>query len=394
MSPLFRPISYYKGVPPFSFPLTGFSTAAAPPGTWPAAGGGAGRTGRGGEPLVHDRFTVAWQAPLGAATRPDGVLVAGDRIVVNGLRQRGFWSDTGAGLGFVDREPGASLIDVEGRRLLTNDKTAGVAVFSLDARQEASFVVAAPAEGQAREFLPGPGQALVLVTTHQPPHGAIKTVVETVRIRDYADRKRGTLYGIEPLGGLACEEEAAVVAAASARGPVLVTPSGLSRRDWQLGELHEVPLAARPIALAVDEREHAVLLSDDGGWPHLQAFPPSGEALFDLELSPDDAPSKGPLLVAPSGQIYLVSAGALLAVSPEGKLLWRQQGVLPSHATLTGNGLLLVGAASLDAVTSDGRHIPLWQPPSPVVAPPVLANECMYVATEDTLYVLRPDVGR
>jgi len=391
MTPLFRPISYYKNVAPFAFPdLERFSTAAAPRGTWPAVGGGAGRTGRSGEPLVHDRFTVAWQAPLDAAARPDGVLVGDGRVIVNGARQRGFWSDDGISVGFVGREPGAALIDIDGKRLLANGASSGLAVLSLDARQEASIVAAAPGDGQAREILQGPG-AIVLVTTHETPHGGARTIVETLHVRDYTDAKQEILYGIDPLAGIIREEDALVVAAAGARGPVLATPNGIDRRDWQLRPLHEHALAARPLALSVDENDHAHLLSDDGGWPHLQVFPASGAPIFDLELSPEDSPFKRAPLIAPNGQIYLVSPLSIVAISPRGRVLWRQERMLPSQATLSGNGLLLMGSASLDAVTPEGRHIILWHPPSPIVTPPVLANGRIYVATQEDLYALKPD---
>lgn len=392
MTPLFRQISYYKDGAPFSFPkLEQFSAAAPPHGTWPTAGGGAGKTGRSGEPLVHDRFTVAWHASLGAAAQPDGVLVADGRVIVNGIRQRGFWSDDGKSIGFIQREPGAAFIDVAGRRLLTNDASSGMAVTSLDARHESSMVAAAPGEGRATAILQGPG-ALVIVTTHETPHGGARTVVETLRVRDYTNTKNGTLYGIEPLAGITAEEDTSVVAAAGAKGPLLATPSGLDRRDWQLRPLGEHPLAARPLALSVDEHDRAYLLSDNGGWTHLQVFAPSGaSSLFDLQLSPDDAPFKQAPLIAPNGQIYVVSPKAIIAVSPEGQILWRQERLLPSPTTMSGNGLLLVGSTSLDAVTPDGRHIILWQPPAPIATPPVLANDRLYVATGEDLYVLRPE---
>ena len=391
MNPLFRQISYYKDVAPFSFPpLDQFSAAAPPHGTWPTAGGGAGKTGRSGEPLVHDRFTVAWHAPLGAAAQPDGVLVADGRVIVNGIRQRGFWSDDGKSIGFIQREAGAAFIDVPGKRLLANDASSGVAVVSLDARQESSMVAAAPGEGRATAILQGPG-ALVIVTTHETPHGGAHTVVETLRVRDYTNIKNGTLYGIEPLAGITAEEDTAVVAAAGAKGPVLATRGGIDRRDWQLRPLGDHALAARPLALSVDEHDRAYLLSDDGGWTHLRVFPPSGEPIFDLQLSPDDAPFTQAPLVAPSGQIYVVSPKAILAVSPQGQILWRQERILPSPATLSGNGLLLIGSTSLDAVTPDGRHIILWHPPAPIATPPVLANDRIYVATTEELYALRPE---
>jgi hypothetical protein len=176
---------------------------------------------------------------------------------------------------------------------------------------------------------------------------------------------------------------------------VLATPNGVDWRDWQLRPRGQAELAAHPVALSVDERGHAHLLTDDGGWLHLQVFADRGETIFDLTLPTDAGPFSQPPLVAPSGQITLTSPQGILALSSVGQILWRKDtvgaggGAVP--ATLTGNGLMLLAGEALSAVTSEGRSITLWQPPASLLTPPVLANEHIYVATSDALFALRPE---
>jgi hypothetical protein len=386
----FRTLSFYEKVPPFAFPgLGGFVTTTPPPGTWPTAHGGAGRTGRAAEPLVHDRFALAWWAPLGRVEHPDGILVGGGHVVVEGAERRAIWTVAGRTAGTLIRAPGAALIDVQHARLLAND-VSGVGVYTLAAQRESTLKMAAPADGITSALLQGPG-ALVVVTLHERPHGPARAVVETVRVRDYTAIKDEVLYGIEPLAGITREDDADVVAAAASQGPVLATPVGLDWRDWQLRPRGHSPLSAHPVALSVDEHDHAYLLSDSGGLTRLQGLDAAGATRFDTTLPIDDGPFSDPPLIAASGQIYLTSPHAILALSPTGQLLWRRPAERsPALATLTSNGVLLVAGDTLDAVTSDGDTTLLWRPPAPLLTAPVLADERIYVASAEALFVLQP----
>ena len=388
--PQFRTFSYYKNVAPFAFPgLESFVAATAPRGVWPTAGGGAGRTGRSAEPLVHQSYQLAWHAPLGGLEQPAGVLVGLGRIIVIGDRSLGLWDAAdGRPVGAVPRGVGASLIDVDGGRLLVGT-AGGIDVYDPDGGRESTMTLSAPEQAVTREILRGPG-ALVLVSSHAPAHGRESVVVESVRVRDYAATKNDTLYGIEPLGGIRCEDEASIVAAAGAAGPALGLPGRLDWRDWQLHPQMVTDLPGRPIAISVDDREHAHVLLDEAGVTHLQVAPRGQSALFDLTLPPEAGPFTRPPLVAASGQITLASPHTIVAVSPSGAILWRRSRTSPAPATLSANGLLLLGGDTLDAVMDDGRHITLARPPTPIVTPPVLANEWIFAATAEEVFALRP----
>jgi hypothetical protein len=396
-TPSFRTFSYYKNVAPFAFPgLESFVAATPPRGVWPTAGGGAGRTGRSAEPLVHERYDLAWRAPLAGLERPSGVLVGGGRVVVNGAKSYGLWdAATGQPVGAVPRGLGASFIDVDGGRFLVGT-SGGVDVYDLDGGRESTMMLSAPELSVTREILQGPG-ALVLVSSHAPPHGREGAVVESVRVRDYTATKNDTLYGVEPLGGITCEDQASVVAAAGAAGPVLAMPGRLDWRDWQLHPQSVTDLTADPIAISVDERDHAHVLLDDAGVPHLLVVPRGQAALFDLTLPAEAGPFKRPPLVAPSGQITLASPNAIVAVSPAGTVLWRQPRVLSAGpavpATLSANGLVVLGGETLDAVMEDGRHLTLVRPPTAIVTPPVLANGWIFAATTEEVFALSPAVA-
>jgi hypothetical protein len=335
---------------------------------------------------------VAWRAPLAGLDQPTGVMVGLGRVLVNGAQSHGLWAiATGQPVGAVPRGVGAAFNDVEGARLLVGT-SGGVHVYDLDGGRQSTMSLSAPDQGITREILQGPG-ALVLVTTHSPPHGRERAVVETVRVRDYAETKNETLYGVEPLGGITRDDDASLVAAAGQAGPVLAMAGRLDWRDWQLHPQALAELAAHPLAISVDERDHAHLLLDDAGVTHLQVFARGQGPLFDLTLPPEDGPFTGPPLVGPSGQITLVSPHTILAVSPAGAILWRQRrtSAAPSvPATLSANGLILIGGDTLDAVMDDGRHITLARPQAPIVTPPVLANGWLFAASAEELFALKP----
>jgi hypothetical protein len=394
MNPLFRTLSYYQDVPRASFDDEDTFEAAVPsPGTWPAPHGGAGRTGRSAEPLVHDSFGPRWKAPLRGAENPDDLLVGAGRILVSGA-ERGLWDMDGRPCGEMQRQGRlGTLLDPRGQRLLTHDDGDGLGVFTLDGRRESTLRASAPSEGVTREILQGPG-VLVFVSSVGMPHGGGSAFVEALRVRDYGNVKNGVLYGIEPLGGLTRETDEQVEAAAAKDGPVLVTPDGVDWRDWQLQPLRQVEISLSPRAVSVDDRGTVFVISGSGALAELHVFSPEG-AHFQLPLSAETGPFITPPLVAPSGQIYLVSPGAILALAPDGRILWKlpranpaPSATAPLPVALSGNGLLLVGGETLDAVTDEGRTLNLWWPPSPILTPPVLVNEHIYVATSEELFSL------
>jgi hypothetical protein len=80
----------------------------------------------------------------------------------------------------------------------------------------------------------------------------------------------------------------------------------------------------------------------------------------------------------------------VLAIGPNGDVLWHQFREGKAPATVTADGVLLLPDSSLSAVTRDGKRWPLWYPPSPLVTSPVLCGGLLHACTNDTLFVLRP----
>jgi hypothetical protein len=389
MEPMFRPLSFFKDVARYDFPDADRLIAAVPPShMWPTPGGGAGRTHRCAEPLLRDHYKVAWQAALGEAEQPDHVLLANERLAVLGAEQTDVFDGSGRRVGTLRRGYGSVFWDLAGQRLLAPE-SGRRAIFSRDGTFEAALRLVGPSRGYVSEILQGPG-ALTIVTIDSPPHGAESAVVETVHIRDYAQIKNSTLYGVEPLAGITREKDARVVAAAGKRGPVLATVDGVEWRDWQLKLLQGVVTDGSPEAIAADEAERVYLLVSRSGIGHLQVFAPNGDTLVELDLPHEDGPFSAPLLVASSGQVHVTSEHKVLAISPAGKVLWRADLTQPRALTLSANGILLVGGDTLDAITPEGKRITLWRPPAPITTPPVLAGGRIYVATREHLYALAP----
>jgi hypothetical protein len=388
---LFRPISFYKKVPPASFPgLDRYIPGALPVGRWPAPLGGAARVSCSGEPLVHDQWRVLWEAQLDGARAPEAILVGPEVVVVVGADHWKMFSGKGRRIGEVRRTPGASLLDVDGHRLLAADPGGGVGVFTTgDARRDSSLMLAFPDDHPTMELLDGPG-ALVLVSVHAPAHGSAEVVVETVRIRDYANKKNDILYGIEPLAGILRADDRRIRAAAARTGPVLATRDGVLWCDWQLKPLHEHRFDSVPLALSVDGQDRACLLSSNDGVVRLRIIPPGGPIAVDMRLPWVVAAINGPPIVTPNGQVYLAPRDAVMALSPTGQVVWQQTRSSAAPASVTANGILLLADDRLYAVTPDGTRRPIWRPAAPIATRPVLAGGRLHVATENTVYVLEP----
>ncbi len=389
MTTLFRPLSTFKDVPPASFDgLDQYAPGAPPAGAWPAAAGGPARNGRSASPLVHDGWSLLWEAPLGQAERPRSLLVGHDRIVVNGANQRGVWTADGRALGFVPQTGDAAFLDLTGDRLLV-DASGGLATYTLDAKREAALFLSFSDPGTSKEILQGPG-VFAFLSIDAPPHSTPRAELLSLRIRDYGRIKNGVLYGLEPLAGITRSDDGDVRAAAGRTGPVVATSAGVLWCDWQLRPLHETLISGMPSAISVADQERAHVIVTVGFETRLRIIPPGGQPIVDLALPSNAYNNSGPPIIAPSGQVYLTPPHALLAISPDGKILWEQTRPSTARASVSANGLVLIADETLDAVTADGRHRTLWRPPAPIVAGPVLTDDRLYVASADKLYALRP----
>ena len=282
----------------------------------------------------------------------------------------------------------AAFIDLAGDRLLV-DATGGLAAYTLDAKREAAIFLSFSDPGTSKEILQGP-DVLAFLSIDAPPHSSPRAEVLSLRVRDYARIKNGVLYGLEPLAGITRSDDADVRAAAGRTGPVVATSAGVLWCDWQLRPLHETLVSGIPLAISVDDQERAYVLVSAGFETRLRIIPPGGQPIVDLALPSNAYNASGPPIIASTGQVYLTPPHALLAISPDGKILWEQTRSSTARGSVSANGLVLIAADTLDAVTAEGRHRTLWQAPAPIVAGPVLADDRIYLASADTLYALRP----
>jgi hypothetical protein len=319
--------------------------------------------------------------------------VAPGLIVVNGREMRGIWDYRGQRVGENRRGRGGSWLDFGRGRLLAEDPEGGLSTYTLpDGRRDAAVMLAFP-EGQVtKEILEGP-DGLVLVSAKESPFGAAPEVlVEAVRVRDYADKsKQGTLRGIDPLAGIIRDKDGRARTAAARTGPVLATEDGILWCDWRLAPLYEQPVVGTPLALSVDSRGFACLLSDVEGTVWFRIVPPGGPVVAEVELNWSSDVVQTPPLVAADGQIFLTSPDVVMAFSPEGPLLWKQSRNSAAPATITSNGILLLADGDLlYAVSGEGRRRSIWHPPAPLATAAVLAGGKLHAATAESLFVLAP----
>lgn len=390
---LFRPLSTFDDVPPETFDGSDDVPAMSPSNCWPTERGGPGRTGRSATPLVKDRWSVLWDAPLGGLEQPRSLLVGRGRVVVNGENERAVWTEDGRAVGRIPQTGGTALIDVVGERIIV-DARGGVATYSLDAVREASFFLSFSSSGETKEILQGPGAPgpLVFVSVETPNHGTPRAEVLSMRVRDYGNIKDGILYGLEPLAGITRSDDRHIYAAASRGGPVIATRDGVLWCDWQLRPLHESLVSAPPHAISVDDegRAHVIVTDPETQQTRYRILPPGGQPVVDLLLRSEYELS-GPPIIAPSGQVYLTPPRAVLAISREGKILWEENRPSPARGSVSANGLLLVANDALDAVTADGQQRELWRPPALLVAGPILVGNRIYATSAETLYALTAD---
>jgi hypothetical protein len=391
---LFRWLEVYHRRP--EPPPVGGSPASAPAGAWPSDYGPAGQTSRSGEPLVADRWAVAWKAPLEAVERPTSILVGDDVVIVNGASWRGLWTAAGRPAGGHRRGLGGCFLDVASGRLLGDHDQGGLHAYDVRSggRRDGRIMLALPSDHTTRRILEGPGLLAILSVKEIRLGGRPNAVLEVVRAHDLSHKDGfGILDHIEPLAGIIREEDGKVQAAAATRGPVLATPEGIMWCDWLLGSVaeHRWMDYSYPRALSADESGRAYLLCDRDGDAHLVVATPEDGTITDMPLPWPVEASVTPPLVGATGDMFVTAPGHLLAFDINGLSRWAQQRAAGSPpGTITANSLVLASDDQLYAISAAGERHPLWQPPAPLVSPPVLARGRIHVASADTLYVLEP----
>jgi hypothetical protein len=391
MTTPFRPLSMYKKVPaPSLSGLDRHDPTVAPAGAWPLADGPAARTGRGSEPLAHDRWVPRCHAPLGEAHHPSALQLGAGFVVVQGTSRRAVWNTQGQPIATIPLRTRAAWLDTSGPRLLMDGSEGGLRSFRLPSGEvECSIMLAMQTGKNTGKVLPGPDGILLVLNQNRTQNGPDEAVVEVVRVRDWGNIKNGILYGLEPVAGVIREGDWLLDAAMAKTGPVLVTASAIVWCDWQLRALAEQPHALKPMVVSVDGSSRAYVVgTDDQLETHLLVATPSGAAPIDHPVPKADGFDPQPPLVFPDGSSYFLMPGELLALDASGAVRWRKPCGRSPRGTLTANQLLLLSDEKLHVVDQTGEASLLWTPPAPLLTPPVLASGQIYVATADELFVL------
>jgi hypothetical protein len=392
MGDLFHNLSLYDGAAPASFPtLASYDPGAAVRGTWPCDRGSPAQTSTAGGPLTADKWSVAWEAPLGDAATPESILVGADTVIVNGADARGIWHTSGEAIATIRRAGGSSFLDAKGQRLWCDDPESGLSIYTLhDGRRDARVMLAFPTAHALRQMVQGPDVLVILTARDFPLGPPPEAVVEAVRVSNYGNKsERGIFYGLEPLGGIIRTQDADVRMAAARSGPVLATPDGLLWCDWQLRPVREVQSSMNPIALSADSSGRAMLVFERDGAARFSITPAGAAAICDVELPWEAHVSTPPAIVMTDGSIAMTPPGRLLILASDGRALLHESRASRAPATMTSNGILLLPHDQLLAVTPEGDRYILWQPPGPILTAPILAQGILYVATQDMLYALR-----
>jgi hypothetical protein len=386
-------MAHYRDAPPVAIEApTEYVPDAAPAGLWPGGRGGAGQTGRSGNPLRANRFVQLWSAEVGEATDPDLILVGDELVLLGGVDGQRIFGTDGGLLGGRRPGNGAPYIDIAGQRLLADDREGGLFTHRLpEGRPDGRVMLSPSREHTTRQILPGPG-LLVFVSVRPAPFGPSRDViVEAVRPRDWGNvSEHGIFYGLQPLAGIIHDVEGSAAAAAGRAGPVVALPGGLHWCDWLLRPLADHLDDWTPLALSADVAGRAHLLVLDNGATRFLIVPPGGPPILDLELATVEPAATLPSPVMTSGgRILLALPGQLLSFDPSGQRLWEQVRVGVAPATASSNGFFLTVDEALVAIAADGRRIVLWEPPEALVTAPILVGDRIYVASQAHLFALR-----
>ena len=339
-------------------------------------------------------WAVRWKAELPGTLRPTELLAAGERIVVRGgnlwqlLGVNGRELATGpVGRSPVTLDPLHGLLfaadqsgQLDGYRLSDGQLAMRLALRFLQ-RHERLFVARRDARliAMSREF-----------TTDSNKPTPEKTMIEMLRLSE--PPKSWNEPGGPRVSKDLVRESATMVAALNGDSIALAIDDGVYLLDTELQVRGALTGSFLPLEMSLDEAGRIYLLVVAQGQTALWLMSPRGERWYSFVFPPGTGNVVRPPIVGYDHTAFIVTAGRILSVAPDGKLNWMRAAA----------GAIVGAAVSADdlLITSEGNALTAWDAQGQrrvlyefagetlATAPAMTADGDLLVATRTAVYRL------
>jgi len=381
------------------------SAAALPPVTqpqpgYPAAYGNSELNSRLPGRLPSGPWSVRWQAPLNAASPPNHVVEAGNRVLTEG---GGFWrlfSSSGSPVAQGNYNGSHVVLDAAHSLFYFADKDNFLAAYNFD-KGARVFMTALSLGGQfIRPFIARSNNRFVIVGVEMGgpaparPDRSRQSLVEHIDVGAKLETdSTGLLFSIDATGRLLVKSDKVAAAvhndtiAFAVPNAVLLTSTDMKPKAALTGDFN-------PVTLSLDESGRIYLLADKGAGRVLMILTPEGVLCGEYALKTPREDLIAPPIIGPDHRVYLVSSAHVTALDSSAKTLW--DATISSQiagAAVTADGRLLVSAGPEVLAFDAAGHrtvVHSFAGESLATPPVVTANQDLLVASKTRLYCLKP----
>lgn len=340
-------------------------------------------------------WKIKWQADLPQSFTHSAVLEINERIIVE---SDGIWSlfdqngkkllhDQIGASGVIADDENFYAADSTGlifaRRLSDGGNVFGLSLYFGNAferifmlRQDRNFL----AVSTERELDP------------QTPDTIENSLIELVDLgKPLKTDDDGLLKSAKPLAHLVRKTKL-LLTAAHDKTLVFATENRVYTADSDLNIEQALTGKFIPLTMSLDDSGRIYLIVKRKDRHFLWRLLPTGELEIELELPPQFEPAQTPPVIGYNYQIYILGHDKILAVNPEGKLIWQNSPEKKiGGASVTKNEQLLISAENeLLAFDTKGRkNLVFALPDDSISTPPILTTKGeILLASKKYLYCL------
>ena len=343
-------------------------------------------------------WRIRWQSRLAEGFEPRFVLIDDERVVV----QAGTWQLfdlQGKALAGARIGPGQMAVDSTSGLFYSVNINGDVVAHELADGQVKFILLPTGADSFARPLIVPWGQRLFVSGFELPSgdHVPDTAAVEVINLGSPLVIESQLLVSAVTEKTLHLKT-ATLTVAANGQTIVFAVPDAICFADRSLEITAAYGAQFKPLAMSLDEASRAYLIVETGGRRALWLVTPKGERVFAFALPPSEEPFPRPPVVGYNHRTFIAAGGTLLAISQDGKELWKRQ-LSGSRVGMivTPNGDLLVSdGPELAVYNKDGERKRLYEfAGQELCTPPVLtADGELLVASKENLYCLTPQPAK
>ncbi len=341
------------------------------------------------------KWTVRWQTPLNPKVPPSYISSAGDRILIEGGGQWQLFDTSGKPIASARIKSGQPVMDPAHSLVYAVDQDGALSAYRFADGQRAYTTSLSYGDTFWRTYLARSGNRLVAVGVEVEayPHRPAPPNKSVIDIRELADPLRvdpnGALLSVRSPGNLRTTTSMFAVAM---HGDTLAfaVPNRVYFGDLNFKINGAFEDSFDPIMLSLDEDGRIYLLVKRGQQQSLWVLTPQGQRVLAYDIPAQFGLPSVPPIVGYNHEVFLMGAGGILAIHPDGRLAWQQP--TGGFAAVSANDELVVASGNtLAAFNSNGTRRVLWGSGDPLRTPPAtMEGGDILVASVNRLYRLTP----